>query len=86
MPKFDRKLLRVPLFVATLMTGLVMIAMILTVMFSWSKVKNFSLYEKVVAGGLFGLVVGVHGLLHLGLEVAYDFDPKSENKLKKSLE
>jgi hypothetical protein len=87
MPKFDKKLLRVPSFVATLLTGLILMAMVLTVMFSWDKVKNFTLYEKVMSGALFGLVLGIHGLLHLGLEVAYNFNPLSENnkqKLKKS--
>lgn len=82
MPKFDKKLLRVPSFVATLLTGLILLAMVLTVMFSWNKVNNFTLYEKVMAGGLFGLILGIHGLLHLGLEVAYNFNPLNNNKQK----
>lgn len=86
MQKFDKKLLRVPSFVATLLTGLIMLVMVLTVMFSWNKVKNFTLYEKVMAGGLFGLILGIHGLLHLGLEVAYNFNPLSDNNKQKKLE
>ena len=83
MQKFDKKLLKLPSFFATALTGLIMVAILLTVMFSWSKVKNFTLYEKIIVSALFGMVIGVHGLLHLGMEATYHFNPLSDDKLKK---
>jgi len=32
-------------------------------------------YETIVVALLFSIVVGVHGLSHLGLETAYGFNP-----------
>jgi len=32
-------------------------------------------YEVIVVALLFSIVVGVHGLSHLGLETAYGFNP-----------
>ena len=80
MPVFDKKLLRVPSFVATLLTGLILLVLVLTAMFSWNKVKTFSLYEKLMIVSVFGIVLGLHGLLYLGLEVAYNFNPLDESK------
>lgn len=32
-------------------------------------------YEAIVVALLFSIVIGVHGLSHLGLETAYGFNP-----------
>lgn len=32
-------------------------------------------YETIVVALLFSIVIGVHGLSHLGLETAYGFNP-----------
>ena len=68
-------MLNKPSFYSLLLTGVIWF--VLVVIF----VRNYSFFKKsrpdkmIEMVFLIGLVIGVHGLLHLGLESVYGFNP-----------
>jgi hypothetical protein len=68
-------MLTIPSFYSLLLTGVIWF--VLVVIFF----KNYSFFVKsrpdkmIEIVSLIGLVIGVHGLLHLGLESVYGFNP-----------
>lgn len=68
-------MLNKPSFYSLLLTGVIWF--VLVVIF----VRNYSFFKKsppdkmIEQVSLIGLVIGVHGLLHLGLESVYGFNP-----------
>jgi hypothetical protein len=68
-------MLNKPSFYSLLLTGVIWF--VLVVIF----VRNYSFFKKsrpdkmIEMVSLIGLVIGVHGLLHLGLESVYGFNP-----------
>lgn len=63
---------RVPSMYAHVLNALLLLASVILVL---SHYHTFRPYEKVVAVLLFSIGMGVHGLSHLGLEKAYNFNP-----------
>ena len=60
------------------LNGIQGILILWVLVISWVYRKDLlklSIYEKCVLLLLFGLVIGVHGLLHLVLEKVYDWNP-----------
>lgn len=53
--------------------GLLLLGLIYSVLYSKIILKDP--YQTIVLLLLFSIAVGVHGLSHLGLEVAYRYDP-----------
>ena len=43
--------------------------------FNWNKFEQLSMSDYLVVLLLLTVAVGIHGLLHLGLEVYYNFNP-----------
>ena len=64
-----------PSFWANGVQGLLILLLLMVIWFSCKDMKKWSLYEKIIVISLFALVIGVHGLLHLGLESVYDWNP-----------
>ena len=51
------------------------ILVLVAVMFLVKHYRTLRPYETIVIALLFSIVIGVHGLSHLGLETAYGFNP-----------
>lgn len=64
-----------PSFYALALTGFFYLFIILTVCKNWNQIKNLSGYKMVKLLSLVGILIGVHGLLHLGLENVYNYNP-----------
>jgi hypothetical protein len=64
-----------PSFYATAMTGLLMLLMVFIIFNNWNEIKLYDTYRILMIIGIFCLIIGVHGLLHLGLEFIYKFNP-----------
>ena len=77
-------MLTIPSFYSLLLTGVIWF--VIVVIF----VKNYSFFVKsrpdkmIEMISLIGLVIGVHGLLHLGLESVYGFNPMIHSTFRKS--
>ena len=62
---------KTPSFYAHVLNALLML---LAVMLLVKHYRTLRPYETIVLALLFSIVVGVHGLSHLGLETAYGFN------------
>lgn len=68
-------MLTIPSFYSLLLTGVIWFVLVIIFF------KNYSFFVKsrpdkmIEMVSLIGLVIGVHGLLHLGLESVYGFNP-----------
>jgi len=68
-------MLTIPSFYSLLLTGVIWFVLVIIFF------KNYSFFVKsrpdkmIEIVSLIGLVIGVHGLLHLGLESVYGFNP-----------
>jgi hypothetical protein len=62
-----------PSYWANMIQGIMILLLLIFLWIGWRSVK--STYEKIIIILLFTLVIGVHGLLHLGLEKTYDWNP-----------
>jgi hypothetical protein len=63
---------RVPSMYAHVLNAVLLLA---AVILALNHYRTFRPYEKVVVALLFSIGMGVHGLSHLGLEKAYNFNP-----------
>lgn len=64
-----------PSFYSLLLTGVIWLVLVIIFVKNYSFFKN-SRHDKLIEIiSLIGLVIGVHGLLHLGMESVYGFNP-----------
>ena len=68
-------LLAVPSFWSLVLTGMAILYIIIELSF---KSRYGGKTSHIVIVTLIGLLVGVHGLLHLGMESVYGYNPMSE--------
>lgn len=71
----DKKLLKTPSFLTLMITGFIILFIILMLLFSAESFKDLTYFQKLVLLCLFALTIGIHGLLHLGMEVQYKYNP-----------
>ena len=64
---------RPSLYAHAMSAGLLLLALIYSVLYLKNIAKDP--YQIIVLLLLFSMAVGLHGLSHLGLEVAYRYDP-----------
>jgi hypothetical protein len=73
---FDATIISKPSFYSLPITGILLFVSLLLIFQHSSKVgSSMSTYQLVNLLLLFSLAIGVHGLLHLGLEYVYNFNP-----------
>ncbi len=63
-----------PSFYALLLTGMSSLIALILILINLSQIVKKGPVKLITVVSLFGLVVGVHGLLHLGLENIYDYN------------
>jgi len=72
----DTTIFTKPSFYSLPITGILLFVSLLLIFQHSSKVgSSMSTYQLVNLLLLFSLAIGVHGLLHLGLEYVYNFNP-----------
>ncbi len=64
-----------PSFYGLMINGLLMLIFIIFIIQTWNKVREEKPHIHLMLLGLFTLIVGVHSLLHLGLEQTYGYNP-----------
>lgn len=65
-------LLIVPSYYALVLTGIMILAILLYV---YKGLRTFTVYQTATFATLLGVLIGVHGILHLGLEWKYNYNP-----------
>ncbi len=56
-------------------TGLLILFMLVLFVTNYKKIINLDFYCKITLLSLITIAFGVHGLIHLGVECAYGFNP-----------
>ena len=64
-----------PSFYALFLTGIIYIIIIIVIIKNYKKIQNYSIDKIIILFSIIGILIGVHGLLHLGLESIYNFNP-----------
>jgi asparagine N-glycosylation enzyme membrane subunit Stt3 len=63
-----------PSYYSLIFTGIIWLAVFFLIIQNFSSLKR-SPEKMIIVLSLFGILVGVHGLIHLGLESYYNFNP-----------
>lgn len=72
---FNSKLLGMPSFYAHVFNGLLLLVALLCLFKNYNSISHLDKYRLLVIILLFAIAIGIHGLSHLGLEMAYGYNP-----------
>ncbi len=64
-----------PSFYALIITGVISFIVVLIILTNFTSMMKLGPNKKIAVLSLAGLVIGVHGLLHLGMESVYNYNP-----------
>lgn len=64
-----------PSFYAHILSGFLILISTIIVCFNFTKFIKLDSYKIIVLLLFFSLVIGIHGISHLGLESVYDYNP-----------
>ena len=64
-----------PSFYSLAFTGFLILSIFVIIICNINRFKHLSPEMLIKILSLFGILVGIHGLQHLGLEVAYNYNP-----------
>lgn len=60
---------------ALFVTGLILLAIIILIIKNYSSIMRLNYYQKIMLLSSLTIAVGSHGLMHLGVEKQYNFNP-----------
>ncbi len=64
-----------PSFYALVITGVISFIVVLIILTNFTSMMKLGPNKKIAVLSLVGLTIGVHGLLHLGMESVYNYNP-----------
>jgi hypothetical protein len=56
-------------------TGFLLLAIFITVFNNYKRIINLNYYQKIILLSTLTIAIGIHGLIHLGVEKEYNFNP-----------
>ncbi len=56
-------------------TGMLLLVIFVLIITNFSQLMKYRLYEKMTILSLLVIAIGIHGLVHLGVETKYGFNP-----------
>jgi hypothetical protein len=56
-------------------TGFLLLAIFITVFNNYKRIINLNYYQKIILLSTITIAIGIHGLIHLGVEMQYNFNP-----------
>jgi len=71
-------LLTKPSFYSLVFTGFLILIIMIIVFNNINRLNHLTPEKLIKILSLIGILVGVHGLQHLGLEVAYNYNPMEQ--------
>lgn len=71
----DKALYFSPSLYAHIINAILLLTAVILLFSNYSKIKNIEPYKKIILILLFSIVIGIHGLSHLGLESVYGYNP-----------
>ena len=64
-----------PSFSALFITGLILLFIVILLIKHYHSIMRMNYYEKIMLLTSLSIAVGSHGLMHLGVEKQYNFNP-----------
>lgn len=64
-----------PSFYSLPITGILILLVFIKLIFNWDDFSKLNLSDYLIVILLLAIGLGIHGLLHLGLESNYNFNP-----------
>ena len=64
-----------PSFFSLFITGLLIFCIVIIFALNFNKFYRLNYYQQITLLSFITLAIGIHGLIHLGLEVNYGFNP-----------
>ena len=64
-----------PSFNSLFVTGILILSIFIIFVINFNKIMTLGFYQKINLLSIITIAIGVHGLIHLGLEVNYGFNP-----------
>jgi hypothetical protein len=71
-------LLTKPSFYSLAFTGFLILLIMLIVFSNINRLNHLSPEKLIKVISLIGILIGVHGILHLGLEAVYNYNPMEQ--------
>jgi hypothetical protein len=56
-------------------TGFLLLFILFIFVKNYTRITNLNFYQKIILLSILTIAIGVHGLIHLGVEVEYNFNP-----------
>ncbi len=56
-------------------TGLLLLFVFIIFLRNFNKIYNLNYYQQIILFSTISIAVGIHGLIHLGAETNYGFNP-----------
>jgi hypothetical protein len=56
-------------------TGILLLFIFIIFIKNLKKINNLNYYQKIMLLSTITIAIGIHGLIHLGVEVQYNFNP-----------
>ncbi len=56
-------------------TGLILLFILIIIVKNFKEITNFTTYQKLSLLCILTIAIGIHGLIHLGVETIYGFNP-----------
>jgi len=66
-----------PSYFAQIANGILIIFFLYILLSNWKKIVNLEPIKLLQLISIFAIAIGIHGLLHLGLEKTYNYNPIS---------
>lgn len=60
---------------ALFITGLLLLWIFITFIKNYKRISNLNYYQKIMLLSTVTIAIGIHGLIHLGVEMQYNFNP-----------
>ena len=73
--RMDKVIYFSPSLYAHVINAFLLLTAVILLFSNYSKIKSIEPYNKIVLVVLFSIMIGVHGLSHLGLESTYGYNP-----------
>ena len=64
-----------PSFWGLPITGLMILFILIILFTNFNNLKNININQKLIILSLITIVIGIHSILHLGLEYVYGYNP-----------
>lgn len=71
----DFRIFIAPSMSALLLTGLLLLSILIIFLFNFNRFSKLNYYQKIIILSLITLAIGIHGVIHLGVESVYGFNP-----------